>query len=298
MMRTSLLVLAVASAQGNHSAWTLTADAAGYAYASPDVGRISLDGVCSMTPSSATCWRPDGVPDATITKHVEEHFATPDSQPMGLAYRRRNLLLLWHGPFVGATLASLRGAGGGRPATVLQQAWMVRGAKGFEFADWLPARADQTSVDVRLYVSVSLPPVRASVRGGKLRIGEYTVRYGRLEKAKANIASNFGSSFGGSGGPWWSQDYRIEPDPMRTGFSFTTLFLGNDGKPLASRFWIETPRKGEPVRHWEQASSSSSGPGASGYWAFGGDARRVAAIELHPVYTRQVDFHSVALTSR
>ena len=291
-----VLVLAGAHASGPTTTWVMEAEAGGFKYSSPDVGDFTIDGVCEMKPSSASCWRPDGTPDPAITQRVESHLSLPDYQQLGFAYRRKNIFVVWHGPTVGNTFATIYfGGQPRRPGPGLFQAWTVQQGKGYEFVGWLPAREDQTSCDILLSIPVPLPVVRPSLRSGQFRVGDFRVAYGRLGPPKLLQPVDYGVSQIGGGGPWTSQEYKISPDPRDAGLWLTATFLGSDGKPRPAYWSTGPPRGGTPVRQWVGAGTNSSGPGPTGYWAFSGDPSRISAIEVHPAYTRWVTFRDVAL---
>jgi hypothetical protein len=299
MIKALALLAGLGIAVQSEPDWIMTANSEGYRYASPDVGEFGVDGVCSMTPSSATCWRPDGTPDPVITQRVEAHLSLPDYEKLGFAYRRKNVFVIWHGPIVGNTFATIYfGGQAHRPGPGLWQAWSVQRDHTYEFAGWLPVADNQTSADLVLSIPVPLTPVRDALRGGSFRVGEFTVKYGKLDDPKTVMPFEGFSSQIGGGDPWSSQEFTITPDPASAGLQLWPSFLGSDGKKLQARWEPETPNVKSPKRHWVPAGTSSATNGATGYWAFSGDRKRIAAIQIQPAYTRWVTIHDVALRSK
>ncbi len=68
----------------------------GFRYWSPDMGELEIVGVCNADPEAFACWKPDGTPDAGLTKETKAFFSLRKwFRPSGLKDANRVVVTRW-----------------------------------------------------------------------------------------------------------------------------------------------------------------------------------------------------------
>ncbi|HLK15266.1 MAG TPA: hypothetical protein VKT78_10710 [Fimbriimonadaceae bacterium] len=281
-----------------HSApepWLLKADADGYSYDVEGWGRITVEGVCAVSPASVQCWRPAGQRDAALTHQVDAQLREPGAGSLRLEYRRPNLLLVSSQPNSTAEIA--RPLLPGESGRVDQQ-FFSQGLRsdGFQvrLLDWIPNPENKTATDLVMSVPIFTEAQRCRVRRGEhLTLGPCTLELGRLKHRPPSDARSGRSA---APPPEWELEYKLSGLPAGATIRLHPKLLDLAGKPLgepgtARRLKIPDPRG--PFRY--VVTDAPIGTSSLGSWSIGCDPKEIGFVEFHPTYMRRVHFRGIAL---
>jgi len=272
------------------TSWIITGEANDYAYQVEGVGRVAIDGVCSVNPSGVDCWRPDGASDPRLTADVDAQLQVNGADSLRLKFRSRNLLLVSEVPSNPNGFGSFRlpptavGPGELLPPQGLQQ----RGRTVY-YLDWLQVPNELDRIDLTLMMPIRLPNARLAPKAGAIaKVGDGTVTFSapkRIPGQESNPPSLHLA---------WTMDYVLANVPSEAKVMLHPFAVSKDGKRLDF-----DPRSIEPPavpnsRHFGIAEATAD-VADTAHLMFFCNPREIPFIELHPSYIRQILFPNIFL---
>jgi hypothetical protein len=289
-MRAVLLALTLAARLAGPQSWALTGTASGYSYDVAGWGRVTIDGVCSVTPSAVSCWRPDGTPDATLTASVDAQIQAAGANVLRLKMGGPNLLLVSSQPPSTAEIA--RPISPGQAGEMLMQGLQRRGERVF-LLNWLPVHEDETRTDLTMSIPIFGDAQRMRFRPGeRVELGGATIVLERVRRSAVNSMMLTSAA----PPPEWEVPFKIEGFQPSADIRLHPKLLGKDGKELRTE---TNPRPKRPPGYWGpfrySLMESPMGLSNIGYWPLHCDPKEIGYIEFRPTYHRRVTYDGIAL---
>lgn len=272
--------------------WQLTDVAQGFEYQADGFGLVKIDGVCSVTPASVSCWRPDGTLDQALTADVDRQLQRQGAPRLSLQFGTRNLLLAMSEP-----LSNRNHVNTFLPGTKRISANSYYSSNGLESEPrgdrlhtllYLRAVENLSHIEQTMGIPIIGRSSRIAMRpGAKIQIGDASIVLGSVTKFP---------------NPWWlqsaAQAYRIafKCEGAQSGVHFDVEVLDLTGKPLLVRPPAGSPATQAPAAPYEYEDRGERSDQRG--WIVRCKPGDIGFLELRPVYTRDVTFHGIPLDPR
>jgi hypothetical protein len=264
--------------------WTQTVpvahvDVNGFHYSAGASGEAAVDSVCRVDEKHVTCWKPDGTPNAELSKRMNAERVILGDLPKGSTSR---LALLMHcdapkgQPFVNAGIGATeqKNVPGPFMASSSPSVKNPKQLLRIELGCWIPEDAQLKPIDAHIRFSALLADRRLPVGAGvPVRVANVTLKFDRYEVQRKP---------------------KSKPTCVET-VLFPDGFYGND-LSFSPKFVDKHGREVPQADESQEGHSNGNERSFQAAWSMKtSEPEKVAAVDLHPSAARIVVFHGIAL---